>query len=163
MFIKMPENYHLNKDRLRKFRQFFDTENIGNVWKIPFNSGKDIKVSMKKKDEDASNGLWGHSGFPIYIPEMCLLLVTEEQETILDMFMGSGTTALACKRNKRNFIGFEINKEYIDIANKRINYTMVGDFTKSSAEESYNSPYTAQSGSPKPPLSINDNIGGDFV
>lgn len=39
---------------------------------------------------------------------------------ILDPFMGSGTTAVACIREKRNFIGFELNKEYCNIANKRI-------------------------------------------
>lgn len=39
---------------------------------------------------------------------------------ILDCFMGSGTTALACKQLGRNFIGFEINPEYVKIANKRL-------------------------------------------
>lgn len=35
--------------------------------------------------------------------------------------MGSGTTGIACVEMKRNYIGFEINKDYIDVANKRIN------------------------------------------
>ena len=39
---------------------------------------------------------------------------------ILDPFMGSGTTAVACKQLGRNFIGFEISQEYVDIANKRL-------------------------------------------
>lgn len=39
---------------------------------------------------------------------------------IFDPFMGSGTTAIACIREKRNFIGFELNKEYYDKACKRI-------------------------------------------
>lgn len=39
---------------------------------------------------------------------------------VLDPFMGSGTTALVAKRFGRNFIGFELNPEYIKIANKRI-------------------------------------------
>ena len=34
--------------------------------------------------------------------------------------MGSGTTAIACMNTKRNYIGFELNKEYCDIAEKRI-------------------------------------------
>jgi DNA modification methylase len=34
--------------------------------------------------------------------------------------MGSGTTALACKEIKRNYIGFEISREYCDIADKRL-------------------------------------------
>ena len=37
--------------------------------------------------------------------------------------MGSGTTAVACINTERNFIGFEITKEYFDLANKRIYYS----------------------------------------
>lgn len=43
-----------------------------------------------------------------------------ERHLILDPFMGSGTTAVACKRLNRKFIGFEISKDYCDIANKRL-------------------------------------------
>lgn len=39
---------------------------------------------------------------------------------ILDGFMGSGTTAVACMETGRNYIGYEIDKEYYDIAIKRI-------------------------------------------
>jgi DNA modification methylase len=39
---------------------------------------------------------------------------------VLDPFMGSGTTALACKNLNRNFIGFEISQEYVNIANQRV-------------------------------------------
>ena len=46
---------------------------------------------------------------------------TEEKQTILDMFMGSGTTGVVAKELKRNFIGIELSKEYYDIACKRIN------------------------------------------
>ena len=49
---------------------------------------------------------------------------TKEGDTILDPFMGSGTTAIACIREKRNFIGFELNKEYYDKACKRIQLEM---------------------------------------
>ena len=49
---------------------------------------------------------------------------TKEGDTVLDPFMGSGTTAIACIREKRNFIGFELNKEYYDKACKRIQLEM---------------------------------------
>lgn len=45
---------------------------------------------------------------------------TEENDTILDCFMGVGTTATAAKIEGRNYIGFELNKEFIKKANKRI-------------------------------------------
>ena len=40
---------------------------------------------------------------------------------ILDPFLGSGTTAVACKRLNRHFIGVEIDKEFYDIAVDRVN------------------------------------------
>ena len=39
---------------------------------------------------------------------------------MLDIFMGSGTTAKMCKKANRNYIGFEINKEFYEICVKRI-------------------------------------------
>lgn len=45
---------------------------------------------------------------------------TEENDLVLDCFMGSGTTAVACKQLNRNFICCDINNEYCDIANKRL-------------------------------------------
>lgn len=45
---------------------------------------------------------------------------TEESEIVLDPCMGVGTTAIACIKNNRNYIGFEISKEYCDIAEARI-------------------------------------------
>lgn len=45
---------------------------------------------------------------------------SNEGDTVLDPFMGSGTTAIACKLTGRNYVGFEINPDYIEIANKRL-------------------------------------------
>jgi site-specific DNA-methyltransferase (adenine-specific) len=45
---------------------------------------------------------------------------SNEGQTVLDPFIGSGTTAIACIKEKRHFVGFELNKEYFDIACKRI-------------------------------------------
>ena len=45
---------------------------------------------------------------------------TNEGDTILDPFMGSGTTGVACARLNRNFIGIEINPQYFEIAKRRI-------------------------------------------
>lgn len=57
---------------------------------------------------------------PVSIVSGFLLLSSNESDTILDPFMGSGTTAIACIKEKRHFIGFELNKEYFDKAQKRI-------------------------------------------
>ena len=46
---------------------------------------------------------------------------TNEGDVVLDCFMGSGTTGVACKELNRDFIGIELDKEYYEIAKNRIN------------------------------------------
>jgi len=58
---------------------------------------------------------------PLWIIKKFIEISSEEGDIVLDCFIGSGTTAIACKQLKRKYIGFEINKEYVDIANKRLN------------------------------------------
>jgi site-specific DNA-methyltransferase (adenine-specific) len=50
-------------------------------------------------------------------------LSVKKTDTILDPFMGSGTTGVVCKELERNFIGIEISPEYFKIAERRINQT----------------------------------------
>ena len=57
---------------------------------------------------------------PIELMEYYLLNSSKEGSTILDPFMGSGTTGIACVNNNRNFIGIELDKQYFDIAQNRI-------------------------------------------
>ena len=57
---------------------------------------------------------------PVALFEYLVKTYTNEGETVLDNCMGSGTTAIACLNTNRNFIGFELDKGYFDIANERI-------------------------------------------
>jgi site-specific DNA-methyltransferase (adenine-specific) len=57
---------------------------------------------------------------PVQLIEHLINVYCSTNGTVLDPFIGSGTTAVACLITKRNFIGSEINKEYIDITKKRI-------------------------------------------
>lgn len=57
---------------------------------------------------------------PVALMEDIITRHTLEGAVILDPFMGSGTTGIACLLTKRNFIGYEINQDYFNIANKRI-------------------------------------------
>lgn len=58
---------------------------------------------------------------PIDLFRYLIKTYTDEGETVFDGYMGSGTTAEACIIEKRNYIGSELNKEYFDLAQKRIN------------------------------------------
>lgn len=62
---------------------------------------------------------------PVPLYERLINGFTSEGWLVLDPFIGSGTTAVACKKLKRHFIGFEICQEYCDIANKRLADTHV--------------------------------------
>jgi len=57
---------------------------------------------------------------PETLLERVILIGSREGDTILDPFLGSGTTGVVAKRLNRNFIGFELNKEYFDIAKNRL-------------------------------------------
>ena len=111
----------LNKDFAKKIHpEIFETSNVGNVWKLAFNSGKEKNTTFGRKETKSK---WGHSGFPLSLPETCIALSTKENDTVLDNFMGSGTTGVACKRLNRKFIGIELDKNYFDFAKKRIENT----------------------------------------
>jgi len=82
--------------------------NIGSVW-------QHCKISSQHKE-----GTKHPTQKPIKFLRRFVETFTDEKEVVLDPFMGSGTTAVACKELGRNFVGFEINKEYIEMANKRL-------------------------------------------
>lgn len=58
--------------------------------------------------------------FPVRLPEELLMSFTQEGGAVLDPFMGSGTTGVACANLGREFIGIEIEPKYFDIACERI-------------------------------------------
>jgi DNA modification methylase len=58
--------------------------------------------------------------YPPDLIEPCILAGCREGGIVLDPFMGSGTTGLVAKQQNKNYIGFEMNSDYCDIANKRI-------------------------------------------
>jgi hypothetical protein len=58
--------------------------------------------------------------FPVEIPRRCAQIFSDPDGTVLDPFMGSGTTGVACANLGRKFIGIEIERKYFDIACERI-------------------------------------------
>ena len=57
---------------------------------------------------------------PVELMEILVSQSSNENEVVLDPFMGNGTTAIACINTKRNYIGFELDEKYHKIANERI-------------------------------------------
>jgi len=58
---------------------------------------------------------------PVPLMEYLIKTYTNENETVLDFTFGSGSTGVACKNLKRNFIGIELDDKYFDVATDRIN------------------------------------------
>jgi site-specific DNA-methyltransferase (adenine-specific) len=57
---------------------------------------------------------------PLILTENFINIFTNKGDIVLDPFLGSGTTAVACKNLDRNYIGIELNQEYVKIAEQRI-------------------------------------------
>ena len=66
---------------------------------------------------------------PLALLEALVKTFTNENDTVLDNCMGSGTTGVACKKLRRNFIGIELEEKYFNIATQRIENTeeFIGD------------------------------------
>ncbi len=58
--------------------------------------------------------------FPVELPRRLILLYTSPRDIVLDPFMGSGSTALAARREGRRHIGYEISAEYCELAKARL-------------------------------------------
>lgn len=71
----------------------------------------------KKEKGDSNNHI---TVKPLVLVEHLIKLFSKEGGLILDPFLGSGTTALACKNTNRSCIGYEINKDYFDIIQNRL-------------------------------------------
>jgi site-specific DNA-methyltransferase (adenine-specific) len=68
----------------------------------------------------------GHPApFPIELPYRCIQLYTFKGEVVLDPFCGIGSTCIAAIKSGRHFVGYDVSKEYVEIANRRINHLLL--------------------------------------
>jgi len=107
-FRKVGQDYKNPKDkRIAKRIEEGKTARLYDWWEI--NQVKN--VSLEKTEHPCQ--------MPLKVMENIVGILPEEY-TIIDPFLGSGTTALACKKYKRKFIGIEIDSKYFEIAKERL-------------------------------------------
>lgn len=109
--VGVPYQDKTNIGRWKTAKQ--DRRDRGNTWFIPYDT-------IQKKTERPHPAT-----FPVKLPEMCIKLHgLREDLVVMDPFLGIGSTAVASSRLGVSFIGFEIDKEYIDETISRISSCM---------------------------------------
>ena len=93
--------------------------------------GNRISDITKAQFQEWTNGVWNFGGeskkkarhpapFPIELPKRCIKLFSFVGDVVLDPFLGSGTTLIACIQTNRKGVGIEIDQGYCEIAKRRV-------------------------------------------
>jgi 16S rRNA G966 N2-methylase RsmD len=75
---------------------------------------------INERDKTGKHNNFYHGNFIPQIPNQLIRRFTKENETVLDVFMGSGTTLYECEKLNRKFIGYDINDEMISYVNNQM-------------------------------------------
>ena len=107
-------------DKMDGFRPYEELAEINRTFNRTFNlpDGKASKSNVLQYAKDTDG--FHPTQKPVALIADLVRTYSNEGDTILDNCMGSGTTAVACIKEKRHFIGFELNKDYYDKACQRI-------------------------------------------
>lgn len=136
----------------KRLQNLSDTDKIRDNSKVGSGFGKNISNWIGKEKAYPTNVLQlatecsnkNHSAaFPESLPEWFIKLFTKEGNTVLDPFMGSGTTLKVAQRMKRNVVGIEILPQYYDMVNQAIRPTECYLFEK---KEEYAANHKQRSG-----------------
>lgn len=124
-YVKNPEDYTFNLDEVRdpnvkypnqkkngKIKVNLNGKNPSDVWQFPKVTSGMNRSSKERTSHPAQ--------FPQAVIERILLSSSNEGDIVVDPFLGSGTTAIVGIKLKRTVIGFEINRDYCEIAVERI-------------------------------------------
>ncbi|MGQ9702756.1 MAG: DNA-methyltransferase, partial [bacterium] len=98
----------------------FSRENLGRKSTISKEEFLEFTKSVWTFPAEPATKIGHPAPFPVELPYRLIQLYTFEEEVVLDPFMGSGQTAIAAVKTKRHYIGYEINEEYVNLADKRV-------------------------------------------
>jgi len=107
-------------DKMQGFLNYAELERLNNKYTSTFNlwEGNKYKSNILKYKKDYT----GHhpTQKPVLLLEDLIKTFSNENDLVVDLTMGSGSTGVACKNTNRDFIGIEMNENYFNIAKKRI-------------------------------------------
>ena len=117
-YNELIEKFHI--DNMKGFKPYKELSEINRAFNRTFNLpvGKNSKSNVLQYAKDTDG--FHPTQKPVALIDDLVRTYSNEGDTILDNCMGSGTTAVACIKEKRHFIGFELNKDYYDKACQRI-------------------------------------------
>jgi DNA modification methylase len=111
LHLSLQRSPYFNKDAFRTLppplggrNARYEFDKVTDVWCLPTANGRD-----------------GHGAqFPLALPGRCLALTSEPSDVVLDPFVGSGTTIVAANALGRRSVGFDVDKDYLETARKRL-------------------------------------------
>jgi len=123
VYDKLIEVFGINE--MQGFKEFTELKEIDSEFKKKFAStfnlweGKKYKSNILKYKKDYDG--YHPTQKPVLLLEDLIKTFSNENDLVVDLTMGSGSTIVACKNTNRNGIGIEMNDEYFKIAEQRIN------------------------------------------
>jgi len=120
------KNNHTAGDLQSAFGRKYEIVFLVNKGRSKFNGTRLTDVWEFKRV--AGKGQLHQNQKPIEMIEQCIKKHSNKNDIVFDGFMGSGTTAIACMNTNRNYIGFELDKEYYEIASNRIDDNFLNNF-----------------------------------
>jgi site-specific DNA-methyltransferase (adenine-specific) len=107
------------KDRQKQGFPFEDTISKELFMELTLDTWKIRPESAKRVGHPAP--------FPIELPRRFIELFTYKGDLVLDPFIGAGSTAVAAKISDRNFIGYDLDKNYVELSRKRVREAIASD------------------------------------
>lgn len=121
-------NQLIKEFSIDKWDFFIPFKELKKRWNEEKNTTKGVKLESELYSRTLSNilkvpkeNIYFHpTQKPVELMEKIILMFSNENDIVMDCFMGSGSTGVACKKLKRKFIGTELNKNYFEICKKRL-------------------------------------------
>ena len=123
LYTELIKTFHINE-----WKYFIPYNELKKKWDLEKQNTKGHKLESYKYSKTLSNilkvpkeNVYLHpTQKPVELMEKLVLMFSNENDAVLDCFMGSGSTGVAAVKNNRKFIGSELSPEYFEICKKRI-------------------------------------------